>query len=203
MTAFDRLKRLNATCQFTHGMSRRSVLGGMAAGVAASALPRAARAQQERISLLTWDAYADPRLLDMWREQTGIDVRYEIHISDPTSVNRLRAGETSVWEEVLSSRRDLLEMERRLDEIQESLKHLEGEALRSALPRSVARRRPSRRRGATLRSPRPGRSSRGWGFRENAGTSPAGCRHRSAGRHGDGRGLALARRQTDGGADRP
>ncbi len=98
MTGFDRLRKLNATRQFQHGLSRRSVLGGMAAGVAASALPRAARAQQEQISLLTWDAYADPRLLDMWRDQTGIDVRYEIHISDPTSVNRLRAGETAVWD---------------------------------------------------------------------------------------------------------
>jgi spermidine/putrescine transport system substrate-binding protein len=38
------------------------------------------------------------RLLDLWRSETGVDVRYEIHISDPTSVNRLRAGETSVWD---------------------------------------------------------------------------------------------------------
>ena len=37
-------------------------------------------------------------LLDLWRNQTGVDVRYEIHISDPTSVNRLRAGETTVWD---------------------------------------------------------------------------------------------------------
>ncbi|MHA7874111.1 ABC transporter substrate-binding protein [Roseivivax sp.] len=79
------------------GMSRRSVLGGMAAGLAASGLPGTALAQDDGIALLTWDAYADPRLLDMWRSQTDVPIRYEIHISDPTSVNRLRAGETSVW----------------------------------------------------------------------------------------------------------
>jgi spermidine/putrescine transport system substrate-binding protein len=62
-------------------------------------LPSGAFAQSDRaLSLLTWDAYADPNLLNLWREQFDVDVRYEIHISDPTSVNRLRAGETSVWD---------------------------------------------------------------------------------------------------------
>lgn len=79
------------------GMNRRQVMGGMAAGLAAAGMPMAAKSQAEQIALLTWDAYADPRLLDMWRQQSGADVRTEIHISDPTSVNRLRAGETSVW----------------------------------------------------------------------------------------------------------
>ena len=32
------------------------------------------------------------------KEKTGGDLKYEIHISDPTSVNRLRAGETAVWD---------------------------------------------------------------------------------------------------------
>jgi spermidine/putrescine transport system substrate-binding protein len=80
--------------------SRRQFLQGMGAGLAAAgALPLAARAQAARpLSLLTWDAYADPRLLDLWRSVSGEDVRYEIHISDPTSVNRLRAGETAIWD---------------------------------------------------------------------------------------------------------
>ncbi|WP_157772662.1 ABC transporter substrate-binding protein [Pseudoponticoccus marisrubri] len=78
-------------------LSRRQMMGGMAAGLAAAGMPMSARAQAEQIALLTWDAYADPRLLDMWRETTGNGARYEIHISDPTSVNRLRAGETDVW----------------------------------------------------------------------------------------------------------
>jgi len=82
-----------------HSSHRRKFLKGVAAGMAATALPTGLAAQASRpLSLLTWDAYADPNLLALWKEQTGIDVRYEIHISDPSSVNRLRAGETSVWD---------------------------------------------------------------------------------------------------------
>ena len=79
--------------------TRRQILAGLGATAAASALgSKAAMAQGRELSLLTWDAYADPRLLDMWREQTGVPIRYEIHISDPSTVNRLRAGETAVWD---------------------------------------------------------------------------------------------------------
>lgn len=81
-----------------HSSARRRFLRGLGAGIAAASLPGIASAQTRPLSLLTWDAYADPRLLDLWRDQTGVDVRYEIHISDPTSVNRLRAGETAVWD---------------------------------------------------------------------------------------------------------
>jgi spermidine/putrescine transport system substrate-binding protein len=81
-----------------HSSARRRFLQGVGAGIAAAGLPGMASAQTRPLSLLTWDAYADPRLLDLWRSQTGVDVRYEIHISDPTSVNRLRAGETAVWD---------------------------------------------------------------------------------------------------------
>ena len=81
-----------------HSAHRRRFLQGLAAGAAAAALPWGAAAQSRPLSLLTWDAYADPRLLDLFRRTYGSDIRYEIHISDPTSVNRLRAGETSVWD---------------------------------------------------------------------------------------------------------
>ena len=59
--------------------------------------------RRERMRTGSWpcspgDAYADPRLLGLWREQTGGSIRYEIHVSDPTSVNRLRAGESAVWD---------------------------------------------------------------------------------------------------------
>ena len=77
-------------------MTRRRFLAGVAATAAVGACGPAER--QRELALLTWDAYADPRLLDLWREKTGGSIRYEIHISDPTSVNRLRAGETSVWD---------------------------------------------------------------------------------------------------------
>ena len=79
--------------------TRRQILAGLGAAAATGALgAKGALAQERELSLLTWDAYADPNLLDAWREATGVPVRYEIHISDPTSVNRLRAGETNVWD---------------------------------------------------------------------------------------------------------
>ncbi len=82
-----------------HSATRRTFMAGLAAGVAAASLPLSARAQSSHpLALLTWDAYIDPRLVALWKEQTGGDLKYEIHISDPTSVNRLRAGETAVWD---------------------------------------------------------------------------------------------------------
>ncbi|MEM9760702.1 MAG: PotD/PotF family extracellular solute-binding protein [Pseudomonadota bacterium] len=82
-----------------HSRSRRRFIQGLTTGAAAAAWPGLAQAQRKRpLSLLTWDAYADARLLDLWRERSVGRIRYEIHISDPTSVNRLRAGETSVWD---------------------------------------------------------------------------------------------------------
>ena len=78
---------------------RRNFIAGLAAAAGAAAFGCGPAADKRReLALLTWDAYADPRLLDLWREQTGGSIRYEIHVSDPTSVNRLRAGETSIWD---------------------------------------------------------------------------------------------------------
>lgn len=102
----DRLRALVAGDPLTagrhwqHGISRRQVLAGLAAGAGLAAAGCAPGGDGERpLALLTWDAYADPRLLDRWREHSGGGaIRYEIHVSDPTSVNRLRAGETSVWD---------------------------------------------------------------------------------------------------------
>tara|TARA_R110002020_G_scaffold24424_14_gene80486 strand:+ start:11065 stop:12249 length:1185 start_codon:yes stop_codon:yes gene_type:complete len=99
MNASRLLDQMARSNPLRSGPNRRQVLGGLAASLAATAgLPRMTRAQETELALLTWDAYADPRLLDMWRKETGVPVRYEIHISDPTSVNRLRAGETKVWD---------------------------------------------------------------------------------------------------------
>ncbi|MDJ0939807.1 MAG: PotD/PotF family extracellular solute-binding protein [Woeseiaceae bacterium] len=80
----------------TQGMNRRQFLAAAAAAATAACSPGEDKARE--IALLTWDAYADPRLLNLWRQQTGGSIRYEIHVSDPTSVNRLRAGETAVWD---------------------------------------------------------------------------------------------------------
>lgn len=101
MVDFSRLRALAGrdphAAHLQHSAQRRRFLGLLAATATAGMMPGGALAQRP-LSLLTWDAYADPRLLRLWRERSGGDVRYEIHISDPTSVNRLRAGETAVWD---------------------------------------------------------------------------------------------------------
>lgn len=80
-------------------VNRRQVLAaaGAAAGISLAGCGSGAGSDED-LALLTWDAYADPRLLDLWRQQMGGRIRYEIHVSDPVSVNRLRAGETRVWD---------------------------------------------------------------------------------------------------------
>jgi spermidine/putrescine transport system substrate-binding protein len=75
-------------------LTRRALLASAAASGAAAFLPRGAHAQERQMNLLTWDAYADPRLNELWKAATGGTLKPEIHISDPQSVNRLRAGET-------------------------------------------------------------------------------------------------------------
>ena len=48
--------------------------------------------------MLTWDGYVDPRVLDGFTDQYDTGVDYEIHTSDPDSVNKLRAGQTEIWD---------------------------------------------------------------------------------------------------------
>lgn len=90
---------LRRSCSRGPGVNRRQMLTGLGATAAAMTFGCGPANDNGRaLSLLTWDAYADPDLLDLWRRQTGNSIRYEIHVSDPTSVNRLRAGETKVWD---------------------------------------------------------------------------------------------------------
>ncbi|MDE0202929.1 MAG: PotD/PotF family extracellular solute-binding protein, partial [Rhodospirillaceae bacterium] len=81
--------------------TRRQVLQGIGAGAlalgAGSALTSRARAADE-LTMLTWDGYVDPRVLDGFTDQYDTAIKYELHTSDPDSVNKLRAGETAIWD---------------------------------------------------------------------------------------------------------
>jgi spermidine/putrescine transport system substrate-binding protein len=85
------------------GATRRDVLKGIGAGalaLGASAgvmTPRLSSAARE-LRMLTWDGYVDPRVLDGYTEASGTQIKYELHTSDPDSVNKLRAGETKIWD---------------------------------------------------------------------------------------------------------
>ncbi|MFO1088049.1 MAG: PotD/PotF family extracellular solute-binding protein [Hyphomicrobiales bacterium] len=75
-------------------MTRRALLAAGAGAVAAGMSGRFAHADERPIMQLCWDGYADPRMNELWKKDTGGTLKPEIHISDPQSVNRLRAGET-------------------------------------------------------------------------------------------------------------
>ena len=81
--------------------TRRQVLQGIGAGAlalgAGSALTGRAQAA-DNLAMLTWDGYVDPRVLDGFTDQYGTGIDYELHTSDPDSVNKLRAGETQIWD---------------------------------------------------------------------------------------------------------
>jgi len=81
--------------------TRRQVLQGLGAGALALGAGGAfaGKAQAARnLAMLTWDGYVDPRVLDGFTEQHGSGIDYELHTSDPDSVNKLRAGETKIWD---------------------------------------------------------------------------------------------------------
>lgn len=83
-------------------MNRRTALKGLgataaAAGVA-SMMPGMARAADRELTMLTWDGYVDNRVIDTFTERHNTNIKYELHTSDPDSVNKLRAGQTKIWD---------------------------------------------------------------------------------------------------------
>jgi spermidine/putrescine transport system substrate-binding protein len=83
--------------------SRRQVLktGGAMAAVAAadSMLGRSALAAREKeLNILCWEGYNSAQVLDPFRSEKAATVKAESLTNDPTMINRLRAGETNVWD---------------------------------------------------------------------------------------------------------
>ena len=71
--------------------------GGLAAGGMAGVLPAAADRSKE-LNILCWEGYNSAQVLDPFRTSTGATVRAESLTNDPTMINRLRAGETNIWD---------------------------------------------------------------------------------------------------------
>ena len=74
--------------------SRGIGAGALALGAGGAFAGRAQAA--DNLAMLTWDGYVDPRVLDGFTDTHGAGVDYEIHTSDPDSVNKLRAGQTEI-----------------------------------------------------------------------------------------------------------
>lgn len=87
----------------TKRFSRRELLKTAGAGAVAlaagSALGRKAWAAREtELNILCWEGYNSAQVLDPFRQSKSATVKAESLTNDPTMINRLRAGETNVWD---------------------------------------------------------------------------------------------------------
>ena len=87
---------------FSHP-SRRQFLASTGAGFAAAAAGtligrRAEAARETELNILCWEGYNSAQVLDPFREAKSATVKAESLTNDPTMINRLRAGETNIWD---------------------------------------------------------------------------------------------------------
>lgn len=82
--------------------SRRNFLkttGALAAAYSLGTFPNFARAARENeLNIYCWEGYNSDDVLDPFRKEFNATVRAEGLTSDPDAVNRLRAGETKIWD---------------------------------------------------------------------------------------------------------
>lgn len=83
--------------------SRRDFLKAAAAMSASAGIPglfpgTAQAARTNELNILVWEGYNSDNVLDPFRREFGSKVSAENIISDPDAVNKLRAGETKVWD---------------------------------------------------------------------------------------------------------
>jgi spermidine/putrescine transport system substrate-binding protein len=85
-------------------LSRRNFMqqsAGFAAAFAAGtkfATDRAFAAREKELNILCWGGYNSAQVLDPFRQAKSATVKAESLTNDPTMINRLRAGETKVWD---------------------------------------------------------------------------------------------------------
>jgi spermidine/putrescine transport system substrate-binding protein len=78
---------------------QQSALWAAAFAGASSAAPGAALAARDKeLNILCWEGYNSAQVLDPFRSAKGATVKAESLTNDPTMINRLRAGETNVWD---------------------------------------------------------------------------------------------------------
>ena len=85
-------------------LTRRSVLKMLGASAAAACAPVAlsskayAGTRDKELNILCWEGYNSAEVLDPYRKLRGAKVSAESATNDPTMVNKLRAGETKIWD---------------------------------------------------------------------------------------------------------
>lgn len=85
-------------------LTRRSVLKMLGASAAAACAPVAlsskafAGTRDKELNILCWEGYNSAEVLDPYRKLRSTKVSAESATNDPTMVNKLRAGETKIWD---------------------------------------------------------------------------------------------------------
>ena len=78
---------------------QQSALWAAAFAGAGTLVPgRAQAAREKELNILCWEGYNSAQVLDPFRTEKGATVKAESLTNDPTMINRLRAGETNVWD---------------------------------------------------------------------------------------------------------
>ncbi|WP_425640372.1 ABC transporter substrate-binding protein [Agrobacterium radiobacter] len=82
-------------------ISRRNMMQMMGAAAFAGPLASATRAfaaRDKELNILCWEGYNSAQVLDPFRSSRSATVKAESLTNDPTMINRLRAGETKIWD---------------------------------------------------------------------------------------------------------
>lgn len=82
-------------------ISRRNMMQMMGAAAFTGAMASATRAfagREKELNILCWEGYNSAQVLDPFRSSQSATVKAESLTNDPTMINRLRAGETKIWD---------------------------------------------------------------------------------------------------------
>jgi spermidine/putrescine transport system substrate-binding protein len=84
-------------------ISRRTLTQMMGASAVALSTPlgnviKAFAARDKEMNILCWEGYNSAQVLDPFRKKEDATVKAESLTNDPTMINRLRAGETNIWD---------------------------------------------------------------------------------------------------------
>lgn len=72
--------------------------GAATLGTASLWASKAHAVREKEMNLLTWGGYGADAIIAPFGEEFNCEVKYELHTSDADSANRLRAGETKLWD---------------------------------------------------------------------------------------------------------
>ncbi len=79
-------------------MQQSALWAAAFAGGGTVGMATAQAAREKELNILCWEGYNSAQVLDPFRSSRGATVKAESLTNDPTMINRLRAGETNIWD---------------------------------------------------------------------------------------------------------